>query len=253
MNLQDKIVIVTGGGSGIGRSMCKIFAGKGAKVVIADINAAGAEETLAEITGEHVAQPLDVTNPDSWTALREQVLAKYGRIDVLCNNAGVTKLGNVGDFLLQEYYLQNKINIDGVVLGCYTFAIDFKKQGSGFVLNTASIAGLIAVGGVSTYSASKFAVVGFSMSFAAEMAEHGVQVSILCPSVVDTPMNHDLEFPGDEEATMMSPEEVASCGINAIEASDGSLYVFTDPDYLGFVEETLSLPVKEFKAFVKAK
>ncbi|MEL0587421.1 MAG: SDR family NAD(P)-dependent oxidoreductase [Candidatus Thiodiazotropha sp. (ex. Lucinoma kazani)] len=134
-DLQDKVVVVTGGGSGVGREMCKLFAVEGAHVIVADINRQGAEETVVMLKGKNpgLAVSLNVANADSWSVLREQIKTTFGRIDVLCNNAGDFRIGAFDTAPIGDWHLQCRINIDGTVLGCNAFISDLIQQGSGVI------------------------------------------------------------------------------------------------------------------------
>ncbi|MEL0587419.1 MAG: SDR family NAD(P)-dependent oxidoreductase [Candidatus Thiodiazotropha sp. (ex. Lucinoma kazani)] len=151
--LQDKVVIVTGGGSGIGRALCKLFADEGAQVIVADIDRDAADETLDLMTGNQypgLVATLDVSSAKSWVYLHEQIWNAYGRCDVLCNNAGVFRSGEFDAAApLDDWFLQSRINIDGVILGCKIFAPGMVAQGRGNIVNTASF--VRTVGGAGVY------------------------------------------------------------------------------------------------------
>jgi len=250
IDLKNKVVVVTGGGSGIGQEMCKLFAAEGAHVVVADINQQGIEETIGMLEGNNpgLAVILDVSNEDSWAALHEQVMSSYGRIDVLCNNAGVLRVGPFETSAIDDWFIQSRVNVDGVILGCKTFVTDFVNQGSGHIVNTASLSGLIAVPDCSTYTACKFAVVGFSQSLAYELAEKGVQVSILCPGAVDTPMNYGVDFPAEDR--LIPPAYVANLVVENVIANDGSMYIFTHPEFKSMLEEQFQDLMSEYDNFI---
>ncbi len=248
LDLRNKIAVVTGGGSGIGRALCQLFAADEARVVVADINEAATGETLALLeTGDHLAVGLDVSNADAWTAMREQIIGKYGRVDILCNNAGVMRVGTFVDSPMEDWYLQSRINIDGVILGCKTFIKDMIGQGSGHIVNTSSLAGMIAVPDCSTYTASKYAVVGFSQSLAQEVADKGVQVSILAPGAVDTPMNDEMDFPAEDR--LIPAEDVASNVLRTIKANDGRFCIFSHPEFRDMLEMQWKSVLDEYDTF----
>ena len=248
-DLQDKVAVVTGGGSGIGREICKAFAKEGAHVVAADINRHGAEATVAMLEGKNpgLVAELDVGNAESWSALREQVNGAYRSIDVLCNNAGVLRVGAFTDSPIEDWYLQSRINIDGVILGCKTFVSDLISRGSGHIVNTASLSGVIAVPDCCTYTASKYAVVGFSQSLGYELANKGVQVSILCPGAIDTPMNDGVDFPAEDR--LISASEVAGYVLDNVRAHDGSMYIFTHPEFRDMLDEQCKSIVNAYDVF----
>lgn len=230
--LANKVVVVTGGGSGVGRELCKRFAREGASLVIADINeTAGAETANLVQTKEHPAMlaKLDVSQLDSWQALHDKVFERYGQCDVLCNNAGVFRVGGLLDAPISDWYLQSKINIDGVILGCKTFAGGMVTRGSGHIINTASLSGLLAAAELSTYTASKFAVVGFSQALRLELADKGVKVSILAPGAIDTPMNHDVDVPLEDR--LIPPGDVAQAVVDAVKNGENPEFIFTHPEF----------------------
>ncbi|MES9828387.1 MAG: SDR family oxidoreductase [Candidatus Thiodiazotropha sp.] len=249
INLQDKVVIVTGGGSGIGREMCKLFAVEGAHVIAADINRKGAEETVGMLKGRNpgLALALDVSDADSWAVLRDQVIITYGRIDVLCNNAGVFRIGAFHTAPINDWHLQSRINIDGPVLGCKAFISDLIQQGSGIIVNTASLSGLIAAPELSTYTASKFAVVGFSYALRQELADKGIKVYVLCPGAIDTPMNHDVDVPLEDR--LIPPADVAQGVIDAIKADDDRVNIFTHPEFRDMLAGQHQEVLDEYDAF----
>jgi NADP-dependent 3-hydroxy acid dehydrogenase YdfG len=178
-------VIVTGGARGIGRATVERFAGKGARVAVGDLD----PELVAEyagVFGDRVAaHQLDVTDPASWRSFLEAV-DHLGPFDVLVNNAGIMPLGS----LLKEPDAVTRaiidVNVHGVINGTKAVAPGMVDRGHGHVVNVASAVGRIAVADGATYSASKFAVVGFSEAMRAELAPHGVDVSVVLPSVVRT-------------------------------------------------------------------
>ncbi|MCU7942537.1 MAG: SDR family oxidoreductase [Candidatus Thiodiazotropha sp. (ex Cardiolucina cf. quadrata)] len=249
LSLQDKVVVVTGGGSGIGREMCKLFAVEGAHVIAADINQQGIDETVSMLEGGYpgLAVNLDVSDANSWAVLRDRIISRYGRIDVLCNNAGVFRIGAFDTAPIDDWYLQSRINIDGPVLGCKTFITDLIEQGSGVIVNTASLSGLIAAPELSTYTASKFAVVGFSYALKQELAEKGIQVYVLCPGAIDTPMNHDVDVPLEDR--LIPPADVARNVIDAIKADNGRMNIFTHPEFRDMLAGQYHDVLDEYDAF----
>ena len=248
MKLKDRVVLVTGGGSGIGRALCRAFASSGALVVAADIDAEGLKGTLEDLRGEGLdglAMDLDVTAEASWQSLREQLLQKVGFVDVLCNNAGVLRVGPFVGSDFSDWQLQSRVNIDGVILGCKTFAPDMVAAGQGHIINTASLSGMLAAPDASTYTASKFAVVGFSNCLRYELAAKGVEVSVLCPGAIDTPMNHGVEFPAEDR--LIEPAEVAERVVHAVRLG-GKPYIYTHPEFRGMVAQQLGEILDEYDA-----
>ena len=246
--VKGKVAIVTGGGSGIGREMAKLFAARGARVVVADIDDAAVQQTLSELDGADAAgATLDVTCEVSWAALRDQVIESHGRCDILCNNAGVFRVGALAGSPLGDWIAQSRVNIDGVVFGCHTFVPGMIEQGSGVIVNTASLSGLIPAPELSTYTASKFAVVGFSQALNYELADKGVRVMVLAPGAIDTPMNAGVDVPLEDR--LIPPSEVAAAVLAAVEADNGRQFIFTHPEFQAMLEEHCASTVKEFSDY----
>jgi NAD(P)-dependent dehydrogenase (short-subunit alcohol dehydrogenase family) len=183
--------IVTGGASGIGRSIVHALVTRGAHVVIADIDvgAAESEASLLRSKGYEVTSNLvDVADLDSVIRLVSDVKSRWGHIDFMFNNAGVIYVGELKDMTDEAWKRTIDVNLWGVINGvraAYPLMVD---RGSGCIVNTASIAGLAPSPGFAIYSTSKHAVVGLSQALRAEAKKYGVQVNVLCPGVVNTPM-----------------------------------------------------------------
>ena len=185
----DKIAVVTGGGSGIGRTICIYLAERGARVVAADRDLKGAQETVSRIRstgGFAEARRVDVADRHEVESLIRDVALRHERIDFLFNNAGVGINGEFQDLTLEHLESVMKVNFWGTIYGCRSVYPVMKKQGSGHIVNTASLAGLIPGGLTSIYSASKHAVVGFSLTLRSEARQYGIKVSTLCPGYMRT-------------------------------------------------------------------
>ena len=191
MRLQDKTAFVTGAGSGLGREACRLFAEEGATVVAADVDHDAVTETverLEESGAEAAAHELDVRDAGAFRAAVDAAVEEYG-LDVLLNNAGVShERADMEDIALEERDRVLDVNVKGVWNGCHAAVPHLKAQGSGAVVNTASLAGVIGSPQLSAYSLSKGAVVNFTRSIAAELGPHGVRANAVCPGVTDTPM-----------------------------------------------------------------
>jgi NAD(P)-dependent dehydrogenase (short-subunit alcohol dehydrogenase family) len=177
--------VVTGGASGLGRAFCLELAARRAKILIADRDLAGAEETAAMVAangGTAHAVPCDVARPEQVEALVALADEKIGGVDLVINNAGVAVAGPVGDVPLENWEWITSINYWGVVYGCHFFLPRLKAQGSGHVLNVASSAGLLSAPEMAPYNMTKAAVVALTETLAGELAGTGVGATALCPT-----------------------------------------------------------------------
>jgi NAD(P)-dependent dehydrogenase (short-subunit alcohol dehydrogenase family) len=188
-SFHDKVAIVTGGASGIGRELCIQLAQLGSSVVVADINKDGAGQVVAAIGasgGRAVATCVDVTQAEAVRELVRATTRQHGRLDLLFNNAGTGFWGEVRDTTLDTWHRVLDVNLWGVIHGTHAAYPVMVSQGFGHIVNTASLAGLVPVPAVTPYAAAKHAVVGLSQSLRAEAAELGVRVSVVCPGPVRT-------------------------------------------------------------------
>ena len=191
MRVEDKTAFVTGAGSGLGRAACEKFADEGATIVAADVDYDGATATAERLEDrgvEATAHELDVRDADAFAAAVEATVDEYG-LDLLLNNAGVSHdRADMEDVGTAERDRVLDVNVKGVWNGCEAAIPHLKEQGSGAIVNTASLAGVIGAPGLSAYSLSKGAIVNFTRSIAAELGPHGVRANAVCPGVTDTPM-----------------------------------------------------------------
>ncbi len=185
----EKVAIVTGGASGIGRAVCELLAARGASVVVADVNGDGAGQVAEGIAAKGAkakAAILDVTDAEAVQRLIEDTACEHGRLDYLFNNAGVTQAAEARDLSAADWRRVIEINLMGVIHGVAAAYPLMVEQGFGHIVNTASVAGLIGCPTATPYAASKYAVVGLSTSLRCEAADLGVKVSVVCPGFVDT-------------------------------------------------------------------
>lgn len=189
--MADKVAFITGGASGIGAALAKELAARGIEVVLADRQIGLAEElatTLRESGGEATAVELDVRDAGQFERVVDDTVSRTGRIDYLFNNAGIGVGGAILGYSLSDWYDVFDVNLRGVAHGIQAVYPVMCKQGSGHIINTASVAGLLPTGEAGSYAATKHAVVGLSKALRVEAADHGVKVCVLCPGVIRTPI-----------------------------------------------------------------
>lgn len=184
------IAIVTGGASGIGRSLAARLAARGDTVVVADLNAEGAAETAEHLNGrgggKAFSAALDVTDAEAVRETYQRVARDHGRLDLVFNNAGIAVAGLAEELTLAHWDRAVDINLRGVVHGVDAAYRIMLEQGSGHIVNTASLAGLFPMPLGIPYTATKHAVVGLSLALRAEAATRGIKVGVVCPGFVDT-------------------------------------------------------------------
>lgn len=190
-----KRVLITGGASGLGRALAARYALDGWRVLIGDVNAERGRETAAELDGEVVFRHLDVTDESSLAAARDWLKAEWGGLDVLVNNAGVAAAGRVERIPPEDWDWILDINLMGVVRGCRVFVPLFKRQGSGHVVNIASMAGLLNAPVMANYNVAKAGVVALSETLRFELAPWGIRTTVVCPSFFQTNLHESLRTP----------------------------------------------------------
>ncbi|RFA24699.1 short chain dehydrogenase [Alkalilimnicola ehrlichii] len=192
---MNKRIFVTGGASGLGLAIAQRYAEAGWKVCIGDINDQRGEKARASLAvqAEDAAYlPCDVRSEESLARVAETLTECWGGVDVVVNNAGVAQAGAIEDVSLDDWQWILDINLLGVVRGCKTFTPLFKRQGHGYFVNVASMAGLLDAPLMSSYNASKAAVVSLSETLQHELADAGIGVSVICPSFFRTNLGDSL-------------------------------------------------------------
>ena len=187
--VEGKVAFVTGGASGLGLAMVRSFLRAGMKVVAADIEDAALARVREEFAGSNafLALKLDVTDRDAMARAADETERAFGKVHVVCNNAGVVAGGRADQHDYKDWDWVLGVNLGGVVNGLQTFIPRIHRHGEGgHIVNTASIAGQIALQGLVSYNASKYAVVGISETIRQELAPQGIGVSVLCPGIVAT-------------------------------------------------------------------
>jgi NAD(P)-dependent dehydrogenase (short-subunit alcohol dehydrogenase family) len=187
---EGRQAIVTGAGSGIGAALCRALVAAGADVVCSDVDGDAAERTARAVTGPGSARALalDVTDAGAVAAAVDDVVARGGRLDLMFNNAGIAWGGDTELLTLQQWNAIIDVNIRGVVHGVAAAYPVMLRQGSGHIINTASMAGLTAAGQITSYVMTKHAIVGLSLALRSEALSRGVGVLAICPAAVETPL-----------------------------------------------------------------
>jgi NAD(P)-dependent dehydrogenase (short-subunit alcohol dehydrogenase family) len=187
MKLTGRVAVITGSASGIGRASAREFAKEGAQVVVADINMAGAQETVQQIQaagGMALAVKTDVSVPESVQALVEQTLQSFGRINVLFNNAAIQVNKTVEDTTVEEWNREIGINLGGVFL-CSKFLIPHLRKTRGCIVNMASVNGFFVEPFCAGYCATKGAIIALTKAMAIDHGKDGIRVNCICPGYID--------------------------------------------------------------------
>lgn len=223
MDLKDRVAVVTGASTGIGRAIARSLVREGCRLAIcarteSDLEEAAAE--LRELDGEVLAVPADVSVELEVQGFAGEVHDRFGPVDILVNNAGIGVFGHVLDLDVIDYDQTFKVNVRGIFLCTQAFVPDMVERGDGVVVNVASIAGKNFFAGGSIYAASKHAVMGMSKSMMMDLREDNVRVLTVCPGSVDTPFFDKAGRSRDPE-TILDADDVATLVTTAIRLSDG--------------------------------
>lgn len=257
-DVTGKTAFITGGASGMGLAMARSFAAAGMKVVIADIEQAALDAVTREFeasNAQFLTVALDVTDREGFVAAADAAQERFGNVHVVCNNAGVALSGAIDKMTYKDWDWLTSVNYDGVVNGIVTFVDRIKSHGEGgHFVNTASMAGHVALPGMSVYTATKYAVVGISETMRADLLAHDIGVSVLCPGIVNTNIfdasrNRPEEYAGDDAAEALLsdvPPEQRAARLDELRASaldpavvgdmvlhairEDEFYIFTHPE-----------------------
>ncbi len=258
-DLRDKVAFITGGASGLGLAMAKAFGREGMKVMIADIEQSALTRAVQELNSEQVRAEGVLCDVSSRGSLREAALkaiAAFGKVHVVCNNAGVAVGGPMGTVTERDWEWVMDVNLMGVIYGTEVFAPLIESHGEGgHFVNTASMAGILSFPNAEPYCATKFAVVAMSEGWAGQLAPKGIGVSVLCPGFVQTRIHESYRNKpsrygepdtvqvgiGDtREQTaqlVMSGIPAAPVGNRVVEAvKDNDLYIFTHTEFRPLVQ-----------------
>ena len=252
--LENKVIIITGAGGGIGKETVKKLNNQSAKVVLADINLQAVEKVSEELKlseNNSLVIKHDVSNPDSWNETLSKVLEKFGRIDILINNAGIVEPGFAEEISIDKIKQQIHVNFLGTVLGCRTVIPQMKARRYGQIINIASLGGIVPMPGEAVYSGTKYAIRGFSLSLRAELQGTGIVVSVICPDSVETPQ---LEYEATFEEAVLSfvnqplkPQKIAATVLKVIKKPKPEILV---PGISGFfLQVVMSVPTLFFKVY----
>ncbi|MBN3808680.1 3-oxoacyl-ACP reductase FabG [Paraburkholderia sp. Ac-20347] len=233
MRLKGKVAIVTGAGQGIGAATARKFAREGAIVAICDLNAdavAQVESACREAGAQANGYVLDVANRDAVVKMVADVIARHGRIDVLVNNAGITRDARLQKMTLQQFDDVIDVNLRAVFNATQIVADIMVEQGAGVVLNASSVVGIYGNFGQTNYAASKFGVIGFTKTWSRELGPKGVRVNAVAPGFVDTPILSTVPDAVLDKmrsqvplGRLAQPEEIAN--VYAFLASDEASYI----------------------------
>lgn len=252
-NIEGRTAFITGGASGIGLAVAQALVAAGARVMIADINQEALDAAVADLGEQAAGFRLDVRDRDGWAGARTALERRFGPADILMNNAGIGPDGHMlADMASESFERLVGIKLIGTFNGISTFASGMRERGVGHIINTSSMAGLIAMAPLGAYCASKFAIVGLTEVLRGEMAPYGVGVSVLCPGLVRTNLAETTVAAGSDSTTGqrtstadgIDPAIVGDLVIDAIVAN--RLYIFTHGDYRDLVARRMDRIVHAF-------
>lgn len=228
--LENKVAIVTGAARGMGKAEAELFAQEGAKVVLADILEKEVEEVAKQINkkgGDAIAVKLDVSKAKDWEKVVDEVVKKWGKVDVLVNNAGILSLSGIEDTSEEEWDKVMEINAKSDFLGIKYVLPAMKMAKKGSIVNISSIYGLIGSGAAVVYHASKGAVRLLTKTVAAELAKYNIRVNSIHPGVIKTPMTEEL-LKDSANAKNLLGTTVLGRPAEAIEVAYGALFLASD-------------------------
>ena len=235
MHLKDKIAVVTGGASGIGTALCRRFAKEGARgIVVADINAEDAANVAEEVGG--LAVTADVGVEQDVIRIVDETMDRYGQIDLFCSNAGIAfpDNGTAASAPNEQWQKIWDVNLMAHVYAARAVLPAMIARGEGYLLNTASAAGLLSQIGSATYAVTKHAAVAFAESLAITHGDDGIKVSVLCPQAVQTPMLGSSSTNVAGVDGVIQPEELADTVIEGL--ADERFLILPHPVVLKYMQ-----------------
>lgn len=235
MRLQDKIAIVTGGGSGIGRGVCLAFAREGAHVVVVDVNLQGAQETVAEVEAagrRGLAIQTDVSAAEQVTAMVVAARQAFGRIDILFNGAGIISVATLLDTTVEQWDRVQDINLRGQFLCLKAVAPVMVEQGRGKIINVTSILGSQARAKLGAYGASKAGIISLTCTAAVELGPFGVYVNAIAPGSIETPMVKSAPSTPEETARKVAGIPLRRRGVPEDLTGPAVFLASDDADYV---------------------
>jgi 3(or 17)beta-hydroxysteroid dehydrogenase len=218
--MNGRVALITGGASGMGAEDARILAREGAQVIISDMQEELGRKVAAEIPGAEFLHH-DVRDEARWKEVIANVINRFGRLDVLVNNAGLVRFGNIEDISVEDARLQLDVVLFGTFLGCKTAIPAMSREGAGSIINIASTSALKGMSIIPAYSAAKGGIVALTRSLAVHCQEkgYGIRVNSICPGAIDTPMMHAAASelpsgnPGLEQAAQLGmgkPSDIAN-------------------------------------------
>lgn len=216
MKIQGKVAIVTGAARGIGKAICERYAKENAKVVIADIDEAGAKRVAADLGGDAMGLRLDVTDQTSIDAMVAAVVARFGSVDILVNNAGVFDLAPIVEITRESYRRVYAVNVEGLLFTLKAVAQQMIDQGrGGKIINFASQAGRRGEALIAIYCSSKAAVISLTQSAGLDLIKHGINVNAIAPGLVDTDLwdNVDAIFAQRENLQLGEKKRIVGASV----------------------------------------
>ncbi len=227
--------VITGAASGIGRELAQVLARDRCDLLLSDINPTGLEKTLElvrQVGGIGETHLCDVSQLDQVMAMADHCFGKWGRTDILINNAGVAVSGVTGSIPIADWQWAMNVNFWGVLHGCHAFIPRMKKQNHGHILNVASIAGIVSIPEMGPYNAAKAAVIALSETLRSELAPAQIGVSVLCPSHIKTNLLNNMRYTDEFQRIMantgfdharITPAEAAEATVKAMKKN--KLYI----------------------------